>query len=125
MLPAAVDAGTYEGYLCVLPGAAFADIYEQYGSRLLEGNVRSFLSQSGGVNRGIQQTLQRDPRMFFAFNNGISATASSVQIDETTGDARVTSATDFQIVKADRPPPLRFRTRGAGLEQTSLACMSR
>ena len=97
-LPAAVDAGTYEGYLCVLPGAALADIYEQYGSRLLEGNVRSFLSTSGGVNRGIQQTLQRDPRMFFAFNNGISATASSVQIDSTTRGARITSATDFQIV---------------------------
>ena len=97
-LPAGVDAGTYDGYLCVLPGAALADIYERYGSRLLEGNVRAFLSTTVSVNRGIQQTLQREPRMFFAFNNGISATASQIELMQTPTGPRIRSAADFQIV---------------------------
>ena len=97
-LPASVEAGIYEGYLCVIPGGALADIYERYGSRLLEGNVRSFLSTTVTVNKGIQQTLQREPRMFFAFNNGISATASRIDIDESRKGARLKSAADFQIV---------------------------
>jgi len=97
-LPASVDAEAYEGYLCVIPGNALADIYDQFGSRLLEGNVRAFLSTTGKVNKGIQQTLQREPQMFFAYNNGIAATASSVSIESGKNGSRIVSATDFQIV---------------------------
>lgn len=97
-LPACVDAESYEAYLCVIPGTVLADIYDSYGSRLLEGNVRSFLSTTVSVNRGIQQTLQKEPRMFFAFNNGISATASSIEIRNFDTGPRITSATNFQIV---------------------------
>jgi hypothetical protein len=120
-LPAAVDAGTYEGYLCVLPGSALADIYERYGSRLLEGNVRSFLSTAGGVNRGIQQTLVQDPRMFFAFNNGISATASSVRTSDTLQGSRITSATDFQIVNGGQTTAsLAHARRRAGADLSAV-----
>ena len=34
----------YKSYLCIIPGAVLADVYDTYGSQLLEGNVRSFLS---------------------------------------------------------------------------------
>lgn len=97
-LPATVDAATYEAYLCVIPGIALADIYEAYGSRLLEGNVRAFLNTTVKVNKGIQQTLQNSPDMFFAYNNGIAATASSVTLDRTPDGMRIRFATDFQIV---------------------------
>lgn len=97
-LPASMSSGSYEGYLCVIPGAALADIYDKHGSRLLEGNVRAFLSTTGKVNKGIQQTLQREPEMFFAYNNGIAATASNVLISETAHGQRIVSAADFQIV---------------------------
>lgn len=97
-LPAGVDAGGYEGYLCVVPGRALADIYDQYGSRLLEGNVRSFLSTAVSVNKGIQLTLQKEPQMFFAYNNGIAATASSIELVDTPAGVRIRSANDFQIV---------------------------
>jgi len=43
-LTAGIDNTEYGAYLCVVPGAFLADIYEEYGSRILEGNVRSFLS---------------------------------------------------------------------------------
>lgn len=42
VLPASVGSGDYDAYLAVLPGETLADIYIQHGSRLLEGNVRTF-----------------------------------------------------------------------------------
>ena len=32
----------YSSYLGVIPGKVLADIYDKYGSKLLEGNVRPF-----------------------------------------------------------------------------------
>jgi len=96
-LAASVDSDEYRAYLCVIPGSALADIYDQYGSRLLEGNVRSFLSAKGRINKGIRQTILNRPDMFFAFNNGIACTASEVELSN--GAAlRVLSASDLQIV---------------------------
>ena len=96
-LAAGSAKGEYEAYLCMIPGSALAGIYERYGSRLLEGNVRSFLSIKGKVNAGIQNTIQDRPEMFFAYNNGIAATAASVVLGG--GDVpRIESATDLQIV---------------------------
>ena len=54
-------------------------MYEEYGSRLLEGNVRSFLGKAVKVNKAIRETTLRSPEMFFAFNNAIAATATSVE----------------------------------------------
>ena len=88
----------YEAYLCVVPGQALADIYAEHGSRLLEGNVRSFLTTRGRINKGIRNTIQHEPSMFFAFNNGIAATASAIDLRETGDGHRIVSATDLQIV---------------------------
>lgn len=97
-LPASVDAGAYEGYLCVIPGKVLADIYDRYGSRLLEGNVRAFLSTSVKVNKGMQKTLAEAPDRFFAYNNGIAATASGIEIVRSVAGTCICAATDFQIV---------------------------
>jgi hypothetical protein len=88
--------GEYEGYLCMIPGNILAKIYERYGSRLLEGNVRSFLTLKGGVNKGIRNTILNRPSMFFAYNNGISATAEGVNLDAV--GRNIVSATNLQIV---------------------------
>jgi len=65
-------------YLTILPGEALACLYDKYGSKLLESNVRCFLQARGKVNKGIIETIKKTPQMFFAYNNGISATAESV-----------------------------------------------
>ncbi len=97
-----IEAGTetheYAAYLCVVPAVALADMYEEYGSRLLEGNVRSFLAVRGKVNKGIRNTLMHAPEMFFAYNNGIAATASSINLAHGPKGTVITSATDLQIV---------------------------
>lgn len=76
------DSDMYDGYLTYLPGSFLASLYDQYGFKLLEQNVRSFLQFKGGINRGIKDTILRKPSMFFAYNNGISATADSIELDE-------------------------------------------
>lgn len=119
-LPASVVEGDYEGYLCVVPGAALADIYDRYGSRLLEGNVRSFLSTTVSVNKGIQTTLAKEPQRFFAYNNGIAATASRIQITRGSDGFRVTSAEDFQIVNGGQTTASLAHARrkgGASLDE--------
>ncbi|KOU79665.1 abortive phage resistance protein [Streptomyces sp. XY66] len=69
--------------LAVVPGQMLAGLYSEYGTRLLELNVRSFLQARGAVNRGIRDTLLHAPGRFLAYNNGITATAS--QVDFVTG----------------------------------------
>jgi hypothetical protein len=89
----------YAAFLAIFPGPVLNDLYAQYGARLLELNVRSFLQARGKVNRGIRETILKEPERFLAYNNGISATASSVEMvrhdDGTVGIGRIS---DLQIV---------------------------
>lgn len=75
------DRQGYTNYLAILPGPDLAELYAEHGARLLELNVRSFLQVRTGVNRGILQTIRSSPDRFLAYNNGISATASQVDLD--------------------------------------------
>ncbi len=107
----AAKADDCESFLCVLPGNVLADIYDEYGSRLLEGNVRSFLSTKGAVNKKIRATILNQPKMFFAFNNGIAATAKSLELKKFGGELLITSATDFQIVNGGQTTALLLNAR--------------
>lgn len=89
---------TYTSYLAVVPGQILNDLYLEYGSRLLEGNVRSFLSVRGKVNKSIQNTIKNYPEMFFAYNNGIAATASEIDTEGTSEGLKIIRIKDFQIV---------------------------
>jgi hypothetical protein len=90
--------GEYDAYLLAIPGALLADIYDEYGSRLLEGNVRSFLSTRPAVNKGIRNTAINEPWMFFAYNNGIATTASEIEVSLGPDGYRMHRAKDLQIV---------------------------
>lgn len=94
------DAATaeYTSYLCVIPGPALADIYDAYGSTLLEANVRSFLSTKVAVNKKMRATILTEPARFFAYNNGISALAMDVKTRQGRDGLYITSAKDFQII---------------------------
>lgn len=94
----ASESDDYDGYLCVIPGDVLAELYDRFGSRLLEGNVRSFLSTGGKINRGIQGTIRAEPSRFFVYNNGISATATSAEIRTTADGPRLISTKYLQIV---------------------------
>ncbi len=89
---------SYSSYLAVVPGEILNQLYIDYGAKLLEGNVRSFLSSKGKVNKGIQSTIKNYPEMFFAYNNGIAATATEVEIVPTKNGPVITYIKDLQIV---------------------------
>lgn len=88
----------FKSYLCIIPGTMLADIYDKYGSSLLEGNVRSFLSTKVAVNKKIRTTILQQPERFFAYNNGISATAMDVRFESNEQGLSLVSARDFQII---------------------------
>lgn len=113
-----------QSYLCIIPGNTLADMFNRYGSRLLEGNVRSFLGMKGGVNKGIRRTIQDTPELFFAYNNGIAATASSVSINTSDGRIRITGLVDLQIVNGGQTTASVLNARkkdGLSLEGVSVA----
>lgn len=71
----------YDYAMLAMPGAALRFLYERFGSRLLEANVRSFLSvKAKGVNAGIQSTLRNAPERFMAYNNGIVLVADEMRL---------------------------------------------
>lgn len=94
----ASESDDYTAYLCNIPGKVLADMYNHYGSRLLEGNVRSFLSVRGKINKGIRNTILNDPAKFFAYNNGIAATAYAIQTEQGFSSLMITEITGLQIV---------------------------
>lgn len=80
-LKANLHDSIYSSYLCVVSGDILAKLYERYGQRLLEANIRSFLQFKSGINKGIRKTIKETPDMFFAYNNGITATADGIDTD--------------------------------------------
>ena len=98
VLPAHMQEADYESYLAVFPGHQLAMIYDRWGPRLLEQNVRVFLQARGNVNRGLRNTITNNPAMFFAYNNGITATAESIETVESPNGLLLTGMRNFQIV---------------------------
>lgn len=101
----------YNSYLCIIPGKVLADIYDKYGSQLLEGNVRSFLSTKVAVNKKIRETILKCPTMFFAYNNGVSATAMDVELEHSANGTHIVSARDFQIINGGQTTASLSNTR--------------
>ena len=92
----AYEYATYVGYF---PAKLLVKVYERYGARLLERNVRSFLQARGKINRGIRDTILHEPERFLAYNNGISATAEKIEYDGSEGEVfSLKRAVGFQIV---------------------------
>lgn len=110
-LPAHIETAPYKSYLVVMPASVLADLYEKYGARLLEQNVRSFLQIRTGVNKGIRATIIQNPEMFFAYNNGITATAKDVQVANHSNAAVITRLTDLQIVNGGQTTASLYNAR--------------
>ena len=90
------DNSDYDAYLGIVPGKFLADLYLKYGSKLLQGNVRAFLSVRGKVNKGIRSTIINNPENFFTYNNGIAIVARSIGFS--TDKTKITHFKDLQII---------------------------
>lgn len=85
-------------YLLAIDGAVIADLMDSYDSRLLESNVRTYLEARTKTNKGILRTIKEEPHLFFAYNNGITATARGAELHDEGGSLKLISVTDLQIV---------------------------
>ncbi|MEB7895126.1 AIPR family protein [Serratia marcescens] len=110
-LPAHLGADSYQSFLMVMPADALATLYGKFGARLLEQNVRTFLQARGNVNKGIRATILNEPGMFFAYNNGITATAQSVETELMDVGLTITRIVDLQIVNGGQTTASLFHTR--------------
>ena len=86
----------YDAYLAIVPGNFLHQIYYEHGSRLLEGNVRAFLSNRGKINKGIRLTIKNEPTKFFTYNNGIACTASQITLSD--DGHKIIAMEDLQII---------------------------
>lgn len=110
-LPAHLGSQSYQSYLIVIPADVLAGLYGKYGARLLEQNVRSFLQARGKVNQGIRTTILSEPQMFFAYNNGITATAQEVEISPGDSGLLITRIRNLQIVNGGQTTASLFHTK--------------
>ena len=105
----AEDNDLYQAYIAIIPGSCLADLYGTYKVRLMENNVRQFLQFTGKINTGIKDTIEREPEMFLAYNNGIAATASSIELDRT--GKYIKSIKGLQIVNGGQTTASLFHVR--------------
>ena len=108
-----IETPHYTSYLTNVSGHELVRYYDQYGRRLLESNVRTFLSLRGNVNKGIYNTLRSDEKVFFfAYNNGISGTASGVDFE----NGRIKSVKNLQIVNGGQTMSTIYKAKRDGLD---------
>lgn len=120
----AADEDHFESYLCVLPASIISILYKEYSTRLLEKNVRSFL-QFRGVNKGIRETIRKEPEKFVAYNNGLTITATDGDIVLESGQYKIKSLTDFQIVNGGQTTATIYFTQKDGFDISKVKVMAK
>jgi len=106
------EIADYDYALTVIPGETLRFLYEKYGARLLEANVRSFLSVAGKVNRGIRDTLKQAPERFMAYNNGIVLVVDELRLGRATdGSPGIQWLRGMQIVNGGQTTASLYFTR--------------
>jgi len=107
-------SGGYQAYLAVVPGDLLSRIYQRYGVRLLELNVRAFLGIQGrkSVNAELRRTIAEQPSMFLAFNNGIVATVDDIVLEkDALGRDMISALRGLQIVNGGQTTASLHRAR--------------
>lgn len=104
-----IDSEKYESYLGVISGETIYNIYETLGKKVLEENVRTFLQFKGGVNKGIRNTIECRPEYFFAYNNGITATAKSIVLNNEKN--KIIKIKNLQIVNGGQTTSAIYRAK--------------
>lgn len=97
-------------YLAIIPGKILSHIYEKYRQGLLEKNVRTFLQFKAKVNKGIRDTILKEPDMFLAYNNGISTTAEKIDIEYEDNVPFITRIENWQVVNGGQTTASIFAT---------------
>jgi hypothetical protein len=98
VLPANISNTGVSTYLGIMPATLLSAIYDAFGQRLLESNVRTFLDFRAGTNKGMRKTLVTEPENFFSYNNGLTVTSTSIKSSTIDGQLVITELDNMQIV---------------------------
>ncbi len=99
-------------YLTYFIGEWLAQLYKEDSVGLLSANVRSYLKRTNKVNREIINTVKETPEEFVAYNNGLSAIATKVNLsnfDKTF--AVIESLENFLIVNGGQTTATLFECK--------------
>lgn len=118
------DEDHFESYLCVLSAPIISQLYKEFSTRLLEKNVRSFL-QFKGVNKGIRETIRKEPEKFVAYNNGLTITATGGDIEFDSGQYKIKTLSDFQIVNGGQTTATIYFTQKDGFDISRVKVMAK
>lgn len=111
----------YTTTVAMLDGNVLHDWYDEFGSRLLELNVRSYLQARGKINKGILETLVKEPHKFLAYNNGVTIVAEELAFNKE--GTRIMSIRGLQIVNGGQTTASIHRARkehGADLSKVQV-----
>ena len=115
------EEGT-QSYLAIMNALQLVRLFQDWKSRLLEQNVRSFLQfKARGVNAGIKETITNEPQLFFAYNNGLTTTAEDVEIDASGKTTMITSIKNFQIVNGGQTTASLYHAWREGLDISKIS----
>jgi len=120
----AASEDDFDSYLCALPATLLAELYKKHSNRLLEKNVRSFL-QLKGVNKGMQDTIRKEPEKFIAYNNGLTITATARELMEYEGKTCIKTLSDFQIVNGGQTTATIYFSQKSGLSVGTIQVMAK
>lgn len=107
-------------YLACIKGNTIADWFSQYGDRLVESNVRTYLQARGKVNKEMIRTIKEEPEKFLSYNNGLTASCSKLRIKkEKRGGYKIEVIENLQIVNGGQTSGtlLQAKSDGADLDK--------
>ena len=77
------------------------------------------------MNKGIRETIRKEPEKFVAYNNGLTITSTDGDIDFESGQYRINSLTDFQIVNGGQTTATIYFTQKDGYDISNVSVMAK
>jgi len=113
--------GTFgKGLVTAISGTELASMYDDFGDKLFDRNVRLFLgARKGSVNAGIIDTVETDRERgnFWAYNNGITIVCDDYKHDSKTGNLQLSN---FSIVNGCQTTVALARSREAVTDEVKV-----
>lgn len=107
-----------ESWVFAMTDDAVAGLFERAGTRLFARNVRGFLG-STEINRGMEETLEKEPEYFWYYNNGITIVCDDATQESSRG-TNLLRVTNPQIINGQQTTRTLARNRAAGARASVL-----
>jgi hypothetical protein len=99
-----------ESWVFSMTGTNVATLFDKAGPRLFARNVRGFLGQTE-INRGMEDTIEREPDFFWYYNNGITIVCDHAK-QESGGGRQILRVSNPQVINGQQTTRTLFKNRG-------------